>query len=63
MNPRVPAKRVSELIAIAKAKPGFLAYASSGAATIGRDQGRRLNPAVRCGTPRRRATPAGCPTS
>jgi len=63
VNPRVPAKRVSELIAIAKAKPGFLAYASSGAATIGRDQGRRLNPAVRCGTPRRRATPAGCPTS
>ncbi len=35
VNPRVPAKRVSELIAIARAKPGFLAYASSGAATIG----------------------------
>jgi tripartite-type tricarboxylate transporter receptor subunit TctC len=35
VNPRVPAKRVSELIAIAKAKPGFMAYASSGAATIG----------------------------
>jgi tripartite-type tricarboxylate transporter receptor subunit TctC len=35
VNPRVPAKRVAELIAIARAKPGFLAYASSGAATIG----------------------------
>ena len=35
VNPRVPAKRVPELIAIARAKPGFLAYASSGAATIG----------------------------
>ncbi len=35
VNPRVPAKRLSELIAIAKAKPGFMAYASSGAATIG----------------------------
>jgi tripartite-type tricarboxylate transporter receptor subunit TctC len=35
VNPRVPAKGITELIAIARAKPGFLAYASSGAATIG----------------------------
>jgi tripartite-type tricarboxylate transporter receptor subunit TctC len=35
VNPRVPANRAADLIAIARAKPGFLAYASSGAATIG----------------------------
>lgn len=35
VNPRVPAKGIADLIAIARAKPGFLAYASSGAATIG----------------------------
>jgi len=35
VNPRVPANRTADLIAIARAKPGFLAYASSGAATIG----------------------------
>jgi tripartite-type tricarboxylate transporter receptor subunit TctC len=34
VNPRVPATRVADVIRIAKAKPGFLAYASSGAGTI-----------------------------
>ena len=35
LNPRVPAKGIDEVIRIARAKPGFLSYASSGAGTVG----------------------------
>jgi tripartite-type tricarboxylate transporter receptor subunit TctC len=34
MNPSVPAKSVTELIALAKSKPGSLTYASSGAGSL-----------------------------
>jgi tripartite-type tricarboxylate transporter receptor subunit TctC len=34
VNPRVPAKTVKELIAIAKKKPGYLSYASSGVGSM-----------------------------
>lgn len=34
VNPRVPAKNMRELVAIAKSKPGFLSYGSSGAGSM-----------------------------
>lgn len=34
VNPRVPAKNMRELLAIAKSKPGFLSYGSSGAGSM-----------------------------
>jgi tripartite-type tricarboxylate transporter receptor subunit TctC len=34
INPRVPAKTVKELVAIARAKPGYLNYASSGVGSM-----------------------------
>jgi tripartite-type tricarboxylate transporter receptor subunit TctC len=34
VNPRVPAKNMKELVAIAKSKPGFLSYGSSGAGSM-----------------------------
>ena len=34
VNPRVPAKNMKELVAIAKTKPGYLSYGSSGAGSM-----------------------------
>ena len=34
VNPRVPAKSMKELVAMAKSKPGFLSYGSSGAGSM-----------------------------
>jgi tripartite-type tricarboxylate transporter receptor subunit TctC len=34
INPRVPAKNMKELVAIAKTKPGYLSYGSSGAGSM-----------------------------